>query len=82
MSWTERQRCHFESYPDGEGRPSHLYIDLAENQSSLLSKKQIGRLFFSLRKDVTWDAVTALVDELNTKIEMFCVNHSADEEES
>jgi len=82
MSWTERQRCRFEPYQDGEGRPSHLYVELPDWRSSLLAKRQIDRLFFGLRQGVTWDEASALVEELNTKLVTFCVKHSADADES
>ncbi len=82
MSWTERQRCGFEPSQDGEGRPSHLYVELPEWRSSILAKKQIDRLFFGLRPGVTWDEANALAEELNAKLVMFCVVHSADADES
>ena len=80
MSWTERQSCRFEAYPDGEGRPSHLYIDLPDGNPTLLAKKQIGRLFFAFDKDVSWTEANQLVDELNERLSLLCVNHLAADE--
>ncbi|MDQ6867753.1 MAG: hypothetical protein M3178_04900 [Pseudomonadota bacterium] len=77
MSWTERQRCRFQPYPDGDGRPSRLYIDIAESHPSLLTKKQIGALFLTIGNNVSWIEANALADELNAKIDLFCVNHLA-----
>jgi len=78
---TERQHCSFEAHQDGEGRPSRVYIDLA-GPPSTLTNKQIGRLFFGLRKNVSWDEVNELVDEMNKKIDLFCVNHLDNGEDS
>ena len=82
MSLTERRRCSFELYPDGEGRPSHVYINLADEKGSLLEHKMIGRLFLGLRDNVSLQAADALVKSLNDKFAVFCVNHSSEADES
>lgn len=77
MPWTEFQRCRFEPYPDGEGRPSRMYVEFLNGGSTLLPEKLIGRLFFAIGNDVTWEEAHALADALNAKLGRFCINHLA-----
>jgi hypothetical protein len=77
MPWTERQHCRFESYPTGDGRPSHIYIELNVSAPSLLRHKQIGAVFLALRGNVSWTEADALAKDLNERISRLCANHLA-----
>jgi hypothetical protein len=77
MPWTERQRCQFELYPSSDGHPSRLYVDFNSSNPSLLPCKQIGRMFFAIRDNVTWAEADALVGELGKMVDLFCINHLA-----
>jgi hypothetical protein len=63
--------------PDAEGRPSRIYIELDGREPSTLPQKQVGRLFFALRKDVQWGEAEALAREFGKKLSHLCINHLA-----
>lgn len=77
MPWTERQRCRFEAYPTGDGRPSHIYIELDVSAPSLIRHKQIGAVFLALRDNVSWTEAETLANDLNERIGRLCISHLA-----
>jgi hypothetical protein len=77
MSWTERRKCSFEVMPDGEGRPDRIYVTLGGDESSLLKLKQIGRLFFGLRKGTEWAEAEEFAKQMDRMLGPFCINHPA-----
>jgi hypothetical protein len=81
MPWYERRRCRFEVMPDGLGRPSRIYVELTDKGASLLLPKQIGRLFFGIRENVTWEEAEALADTLSNSVDLLCIHHLAAGEE-
>jgi hypothetical protein len=77
MPWYERRRPTFEVMPDGEGRPSRVYIDLVGPEPSLLDRKQVGRLFLALGENVQWEEAEALASQLAKMVTLFCIHHVA-----
>ena len=77
MTWTESLRCNFEAYPDDQGHPSRIYINVGDSQGrSLLDHKQRGSIFLSLRKGTSWEKAMAMERALKES-SRFHVRHSS-----
>lgn len=77
MPWTERISCDFEAYPDGDGNPSFISITFVKSGSPLWDRKQIGSLFFPLKKGIEWAQAEDLARQMNQFTGAMCIKHLA-----
>ncbi len=68
MPWYEFQPCHFEVTPNGLGEPSLLHMEFSGGKPSLLPQKLIGRVYFELRRGLSWSEAEAVAEELNKAV--------------
>jgi hypothetical protein len=81
MPWFENQPCRLVVTPDGHGQPYLLHMEFNGKNPSLLPAKQIGSVYFELRRGLCWREVEATVEEFNKVIRALCIRHSASGEE-
>ncbi len=76
MSYPEYVSCVFELCQDGDGKPSHIFLTFVSG-ADYFSRKQIGSLFLTFKKDVTWDEATELETAMNRNLRGLGIRHLA-----
>jgi hypothetical protein len=67
MPYTDHARCLSTAVSNGEGRPIMIHFEFIDKTLSAL-KRPARSVFFSLRKEITWQQAEELVVQLNKTV--------------
>jgi hypothetical protein len=67
MPHTEHARCLFTVTPNGDGEQAMIHFEFIDKNLSAL-ERPARRVFFSLRKGLTWEQAEELAVHLNTTV--------------
>jgi hypothetical protein len=57
-------------------------FEIAESSSTSLAKKNVDRLFFGVKRGATSDQMVDLIGKMDKLLDVFCVVHMSDADES